>query len=332
MTAANAPCTLERLHTHDVEPALRFDAWRERAHLWVDLQPLPPGALLEAELRMLRGGRCVFGTMHSSAYEMRAAARRMAHAPGMVVLSLIQSGEMRRDATPGEPQRVMPGVLGLYDPRRMGSYRWSNHSREAFLALPRDEAQAALGREPGNLLLTPERCALAPVLAAQLNHLAQLVHQPQRVNADEYAELLDATRALALLTLRHLGRLGTGPELPDLTESLHAGRRAAALRFMEANAHRHDLSAADIARGAGCSRTRLYAAFAAQGQSVMDTLRDLRLQRARALIEQTPRLHVGALAWRVGFDSPSGFSKLFRAHFGQSPTEWHRQAWASARR
>jgi transcriptional regulator GlxA family with amidase domain len=55
-------------------------------------------------------------------------------------------------------------------------------------------------------------------------------------------------------------------------------------------------------------------------------LRELRLQRAQSLIAQSPRLHVGALAWRCGFAGPSDFSKLFRARFGLSPTEWHQRA------
>lgn len=64
----------------------------------------------------------------------------------------------------------------------------------------------------------------------------------------------------------------------------------------------------------------------------MGTLRELRLQRARALIEQSSRLNVGALSWRCGFADPSGFSKLFRARFGLAPTEWHQQARAATRR
>jgi AraC-like DNA-binding protein len=320
------PCVLERLHTHDVEPALRFDAWRERAHQWVEMLPPPPGAALEAELLMLRGGGSVFGTLASTASDMRAAARRMAHAPGMVVVTLIQAGEMLRDAAPGEHQRIGAGTLGLYDPWRMGSYRWSDGAREAFVALPREAAQAALGGEPGNLAIAPQRCALAPLLAAQLGHLALLARQPRHVDAAEYAGLLDATRALALLTLRNLGRQGDSTDLADTHESLHAGRRAAALRFMQLHAHRADLDAGSIARGVGCSRTRLYEAFAAEGQTVMGVLRELRLQRAQSLIAQSPRLHVGALAWRCGFAGPSDFSKLFRARFGLSPTEWHQRA------
>lgn len=316
------PCTLVRQHTHDVEPALRFDAWRERAHQWVDMLPPPPGTELDAELLLLRGERGVFGTMRSSAYEMRAAARRMAHAPDMMVVTLIQSGQMLRDAAPGEHQQIGPGTLGLYDPWRMGNYRWSEGSREAFLALPRDAVQTALGREPGNLAIDPARCAVAPMLAAQLDHLALLTRQQQRIDEVEYAGLLDATLSLALLTLRNLGRQDDNAGLPDAQENLHTGRVAAALRFMEQNAHRHDLDATAIARGAGCSRTRLYEAFAKREQTIMGELRELRLQRARAHIEQDASVHLGALSWRCGFADQSDFSKRFKVRFGSTPSEW----------
>ena len=70
----------------------------------------------------------------------------------------------------------------------------------------------------------------------------------------------------------------------------------------------------------GYSRRRLYESFAMQGQTVMGVLRDIHLPR-------TQRLNVGGLAWRCGFANPSDFSKLFRARFGLSPTEWHQRAW-----
>lgn len=310
---------------------MRFDAWRERAHQWVEMQPLPPGVVLDAELRILRGGACVFGTMRSSAYEMRAASHRLAHAPDMVVITLIQAGEMLRDAAPGEHQRIGPGHLGLYDPWRMGNYRWSEGAREAFLALPRSEVTAALKRDPDNLIIAPDRCVLAPALVSQLGHLALLVRQAQGLDAAEYLEMLENTRTLALLMLRNLGRQGMGVDLPDARQSLDAGRRAAALRFMEREAHRHELDVAAIAQGAGCSRTRLYAAFAAQGETVMGVLREIRLQRAKGLIEQNSRLHVGSLSWRCGFADQSGFSRLFRARFGLLPSEWHQRTWAGTR-
>jgi len=318
------PCVLERLHTHDVESALRFDAWRERAHQWVEMLPPQPGVELEAELTLLRGGGSVFGTMRSTAYEMKAAARRLAHAPDMVVLVLMQAGELRRDAAPGERGRNEPGSLGLYDPWRMGRYAYSEGSREAFLALPRSAVRAALGCDPGNLAIARAHCALVPALADQLNHLARMTRQPHRIDAAEYAGLLESTRMLALLALRNLGRHGM--DLPDETEDLNQGRHAAAVRFMARELHRHDLDAVAIAQGVGCSRTRLYAAFAAQGVTIMGTLRDMRLQRARAMIEQAARPNLGAISWRCGFADQSGFSKSFKARFGARPSEWHRPA------
>ena len=330
MTPTPAPCVLEHWSSSEVDPAIRLDYWRDVAHNWVDVQPLSPGEELDASWSLLRGQASFFGTKRSTAYEMRTGPQHVPPAEDMVVLSLLQAGEMRLNAAPGEHQHATAGMLGMYVPEQEGCYRWGAGARQTYLALPRRLVWDTLGHRPGNTLLLPQRCALAPMLASQLGHLALLVRRPGQLDDVEYGGVLDATRALALLMLRNLGRQGLGADLPDLNECLHAGRHAAALRFMEQQAHRHDLDAAAIARGAGCSRTRLYEAFAAQGQTVMGVLRDMRLQRAQGLLAQGQRLNVGALAWRCGFADASGFSKLFRARFGLSPTEWHQRAHTGA--
>ena len=234
------PCELERLSTADAEPAQRFDAWRERAHRWVDLLPPLPGTELDAELLTLRSDACLFGIMRSTAYEVRAASHRASNEPGMVVLTLIQAGHVVRDAAPGEHQRMSPGMLGLYDTQRPGHYRWGPNSREVFLALPRTDAAAALGREPGNMLITPAQCALVPLLSGQLDQLAQLARSG-RLDAEDHAGLLHATHALALLTLRNLGRQGRDLSAANGRADADAAHHAAALHFMQLHAHRHDL-------------------------------------------------------------------------------------------
>jgi len=326
------PCVLEHRHSGDVEPALRRDAWREVAHWQVEFLP-SPDVPLDADMHMLRSSAAIFGSTRSSAYDMRTGFHRAEPLEELVVISLIQAGALHLNAAPGEPRHMGAGELGLFMPRLAGHYRWSHHARQAFIDLPRREVLAALGREPGNLDLS--RCALAPALAGQLGHLALLARRPGQLDAVEYAGLLEGVRSLALLALRNLGREGERADAPDprgaaLQDHLHRGRHAAAVHFMRQQAHHHGLDAAAIAQGAGCSRSRLYEAFAAQGQTVMGTLREIRLQHARGLIEQGPRLHVGALSWRCGFASQSDFSKLFRARFGLSPTEWHQRAWADA--
>jgi len=318
-------CTLEHWSSSEVDPEIRLAYWREVAHNWVDVQPLSPGVDLDASWSLLRGPDCFFGTKRSTAYEMRTSARHVPPGEDMVVLSLLEAGELDLNAAPGQGHHARAGTLGVYVPQQEGAYRWGHNARQTYVALERRAVWEALGQQPDNVLIAPQRCALAPLLGSQLSHLGQLARHPGTLTNDDFAGLLDATRSLALLLLRNLGRQGQGSDLPDVNESLHAGRHAAALRFMEQHAHRPTLGAADIAHALGCSRTRLYEAFAAQGQTVMGALRELRLQRARRAIEHSVRLHVGTLAWHCGFAHASDFSKLFRARFGLSPTDWHRR-------
>ncbi|HOV19650.1 AraC family transcriptional regulator [Ottowia sp.] len=320
------PCTVEHWSSSELEPAARLAYWHDVAHNWVDAQPLAPGDELDASWSLLRSEVCLFGTKRSTAYEMRTGSQHVPPNEDMVILSLLEAGEMQLNGTAGEQHRAGAGMLGLYAPQRKAHYRWGAHARQTYVALPRREAWACLGRDAGNVLISPQQSPLAPLLSSQMAHLARLARLPGALDASEYATLLEATRALALLTLRNLGRQGQPDAEQDARDPLHAGRHAAALRFMQQNAHRHDLDAAAIAHGAHCSRTRLYEAFAARGETVMGALREARLQRARLLIEQSPRLNVGALAWRCGFADPSAFSKLFRARFGLSPTEWRLHA------
>jgi len=311
---APSACVLEHHDSGALDPTLRVQAWQEIAHPWVDFQPVPESPL-RAQLTILTDGICTLGSTRSSAYVMRTGARR-ALREDMVVLTLMQTGSLRPQAWASKG----PGALNLCVAQEAGIFHWGQDARQVFLALPRDAVRTALGRDPATQLLSA-RCALAPAFSSQLAHAALLLNGGG-LDPQDHADLLQTTRALALLMLRNLGRQGGATDLPDAVESLHAGRRAAALRYMHEHAHRAGLDAETIARGAGCSRTRLYEAFAAQGQTVMGALREMRLQRAQGLLAQGQRLHVGALAWRCGFADASAFSKLFRSRFGCSPTEW----------
>jgi AraC-like DNA-binding protein len=89
-------------------------------------------------------------------------------------------------------------------------------------------------------------------------------------------------------------------------------------RLREHPEERLDLSHA--AALAGCSAVTLSRQFKQQlGRSYREIRRELLLAKADLLLAQSPSLRISEVAYRLGFDDPLYFSRLFRRHRGCSP-------------
>lgn len=98
---------------------------------------------------------------------------------------------------------------------------------------------------------------------------------------------------------------------------------ASAEAYMEAHADQ-PLTPADLARAAGVSERALFRAFKQhRGQSPMDRLRTLRLERVhRELRAGTPGLvSVTEVALRWGFSHLGHFGQAYRRRFGETPLQ-----------
>src|SRR3546814_4060534 len=82
-----------------------------------------------------------------------------------------------------------------------------------------------------------------------------------------------------------------------------------------------DLTADAIARAIGCSRASLYRLFEQRGLAVAEHVRAVRLNHSRTLLRD-PRLGIGDIALRCGYDDLSAFGKAFRRRFGMTPRDW----------
>lgn len=106
----------------------------------------------------------------------------------------------------------------------------------------------------------------------------------------------------------------TETELEDAF--LHKLRSAVEARMDDAS-----LSADDICRGVGMSRSNLYAKLSAlTGLSFNIYVRRLRLHKARHLLE-TSEMNVSEVAFETGFNDPKYFSRVFSEEFGMPPSE-----------
>jgi AraC family transcriptional activator of tynA and feaB len=77
-----------------------------------------------------------------------------------------------------------------------------------------------------------------------------------------------------------------------------------------------------IAAGLKVSRRTLYNAFHCAGQTPQAMLMHMRLQRCRAMLADPALSHrnVTQLAMEAGFNDAAYFSRLFRQHFGETPS------------
>ncbi len=104
--------------------------------------------------------------------------------------------------------------------------------------------------------------------------------------------------------------------------------RAQVMDHIDARLEDPDLSPAAIAREHFISRSYLYRLFEDEGESVLETIRSRRLERARRDLAD-PALAaepIVAIAARWGFVSKSHFSRSFRAAYGRSPSDVRRDA------
>ncbi|NOQ97755.1 MAG: response regulator, partial [Calditrichae bacterium] len=83
-----------------------------------------------------------------------------------------------------------------------------------------------------------------------------------------------------------------------------------------------DYNTESFANEIGMSRSNLYRKIQVlTNQSTNDFIRSLRLKRAAQLLRKSTGT-VSEIAYAVGFNSPSHFSKIFRQQFGSSPSDF----------
>ena len=106
------------------------------------------------------------------------------------------------------------------------------------------------------------------------------------------------------------------PESKQFVDRLNA--------YLTENMDNADLCAADISNALGVSRSMLFSKCKEYlGTPPLELLASLRMKKAVELLETT-ELRIAQVAFMVGFSDSQYFSKVFKARFGKTPTQYRR--------
>ncbi len=96
--------------------------------------------------------------------------------------------------------------------------------------------------------------------------------------------------------------------------------------YVAANLGRPELGAPEIARKMGCSLRYVYRAFENEDITPADYIWSERLKKARDILASRPAAPgvIGDVAFSLGFSSSAHFSRAFRSHFHETPSQWCR--------
>lgn len=98
-----------------------------------------------------------------------------------------------------------------------------------------------------------------------------------------------------------------------------------AVKYVEDNISRSDLSVEELSRELGMSRVHLYKKILQlTGKTPIEFIRILRLKRAAQYLRES-QLNVSEIAYQLGFNNPKYFSKYFMEEYGISPSEYQKK-------
>lgn len=93
-----------------------------------------------------------------------------------------------------------------------------------------------------------------------------------------------------------------------------------AIKYVEANIDRSDLSVEELSRELGMSRVHLYKKLLQiTGKTPTEFIRIIRLKRAAQLLRES-QMNVSEIGYQLGFNNPKAFTKYFKDEFGVLPS------------
>jgi AraC-like DNA-binding protein len=310
-----------RVDTRHVAPADRFELWRD-----ITGYGLEYGLLEQAAAKRFDASGLGFFTegkslsLYESDPVVALRSRQLSREAGDDInIGFLIDGERLGETDGDERSRTTTGEFFVDDSGRRLEAIYPRRHKSAWLALPRTDVSTIFQGDippPGALLAILKSSRLAPVIHSQFAAVAR---------HGAFFTDTEGDAAMNALTSLALAALTSGRDETAWGHDTAPAIVIAARRHIDAHLGDPGLDVDDVARAVGCSRSSLYRAFAEAGAGVAETIRDLRLERLRALLENEP-VTVAEAADQCGFSDPRTMQRQVRARFGLSARDLQARA------
>lgn len=283
---------------------------------WLELRNRG-GAAFEAAVTLYRVGRSLFSTFRADACDA-IRSRHLAEASQAGYIKVIWQLSGRTDIEQdGRSFGLEAGQVGVCDTSRPYRIRLPDRGFLAVLLLPYDTLPQwpqlgphVCGRSISESTAT--RAALAALMS--LNSL------PVEVVASEGGPVITAVKWMLSNTLR-------GEPAASNGESSCGALIAKARRHIAEHVADPTLGPDHVASALCMSRRSLYLLFKEHGLTPAKMIHDIRLNQAKRCLEDPGKAHqkMTHVALDAGFADYATFSRLFKVHFGVTPSAFRSQ-------
>lgn len=184
------------------------------------------------------------------------------------------------------------------------------------------------GNELCRWVKTDKRTSGIPVILLTARQAVEDKVEGLTIGADDYVTkpfnveiLILRMRKLIDLSKAHRIKTRIDPEPSEIAiTSLDEKLIGNAIKYVEANIARSDLSVEELSRELGMSRTHLYKKLLQiTGKTPIEFIRVIRLKRAAQMLRESQQ-NVSEIAYQLGFNNPKYFSRYFKDEFGVLPS------------
>jgi AraC-like DNA-binding protein len=316
--AAPANCIHSHFSTHHEAPRAQLPAWRDRLGHFLDV-PISRRQLADGFSGLIDSYRVAdlafMDCRTDPVSQTRSVARISTDSVRQFVFHVAVEGTIETGTGPHPKRKATqstPGILALDMNQPMHMDRSACRVQAFFL--PRELVESVLPEaESIHGSVIDYHSPLARMIPAQLADLSRSL--PTMSGQAAY----DAIQSCALLIAAAFGKQA------GLSGNARAAARtamfAAARRYIDANLDQMDLTPDSVLAASRLSRSTLYRLFEPEG-GLAAYIRSRRLREAADDLHRYRNKAIVEIAYGLGFNSASDFTRAFRRAYDMSPSDF----------